>query len=113
MEVALYRIAQEALTNIARHAAARSCAVRLALDEGAGALHLEVADDGRGIGEGRRAGVGMASMRERAEELGGECRVEAAPSGGGTRVRALLPYAARRDGAPEKTRSGKPSLVEA
>ncbi len=91
MEVAAYRIAQEALTNVARHAGARHCTVRLALDEPAGALHLEIGDDGRGIAPARGRGVGLASMRERAEELGGACVVEPTP-GGGTRVRASLPY---------------------
>ena len=92
VEVAAYRMALEALTNVVRHAEARNCTVRLALDEEAGMLSLEVEDDGRGIGEDFRAGVGMSSMRERAEELGGSCVVEAASSGG-TRVQALLPYA--------------------
>jgi signal transduction histidine kinase len=91
VEVAAYRIALEALTNVARHAGARNCRVRLALDEKTGELRLEVEDDGRGIEEDRGAGVGLTSMRERAEELGGSCTVEAVPSGG-TRVRALLSY---------------------
>jgi signal transduction histidine kinase len=87
VEAACYRIAQEALTNVVKHAGARHCAVTLALD---GALHFEVADDGRGLPAGRRAGVGLTSMRERAEELGGQWRVEAAPTGG-TRVIVRLP----------------------
>ena len=87
VEAACYRIAQEALTNVVKHAGARYCAVTLALD---GALHFEVADDGRGLPQGRRAGVGLTSMRERAEELGGHCRVEPAPAGG-TRVTVRLP----------------------
>ena len=90
VEVAAYRIAQEALTNVVRHAQARTAVVRLALDEPAGALRLEVADDGRGLPASPRAGVGLASMRERAAELGGACTVESRP-GGGTRVSARLP----------------------
>ena len=90
VEVAVYRIAQEALTNAARHAAAQSCTVRVAPDKRANALRIEVTDDGRGILEDRSAGVGLASMRERAEELGGTCEIEA-PSSGGTSVRAILP----------------------
>ena len=86
--MAAYRIAGEALTNAARHAGARSCEVRIVLDEGA--LRLDVTDDGRGIGEDRGTGVGLGSMRERAEELGGTCAVGPAP-GGGTRVSARLP----------------------
>jgi signal transduction histidine kinase len=87
VEVAAYRIAQEALTNVVRHAGARNCTVRLSLDDGLG---LEVTDDGVGLPADRAAGVGLASMRERAAELGGECVTEALPTGG-TRVFARLP----------------------
>jgi len=90
VEVAAYRIVLEAINNAERHAAARTCVVRVVLDEPAGALHVEVADDGRGIKEARGTGVGLSSMRERAAELGGWCKVEA-PASGGTRVRAFLP----------------------
>lgn len=90
VEVAAYRIVQEAVTNAARHADARNCVVRITPDEAAKALSVEVVDDGRGIPEDRSAGVGLHSMRERAEELGGSCRVEAVPTGG-TSVRAILP----------------------
>jgi signal transduction histidine kinase len=92
VEVAAYRIVQEALTNIVRHAHAREGVVRLKLDEGAGTLRLEISDDGRGLSSGRGRGVGIASMRERAAELGGDCVVESL-SAGGTRVRASLPCA--------------------
>jgi len=92
VEVAVYRVAQEALNNVARHAAASECVVRLVLDEKTGTLRLEIEDDGRGIGEERGQGVGLHSMRERAAELGGECVVEPG-SAGGTRVRAFLPLA--------------------
>jgi signal transduction histidine kinase len=90
VEVAVYRIVQEALTNVARHAHARTCRVRLSVDRAGGVLELEVRDDGVGMPEGRRAGVGLSSMRERAEELGGTCDVEPDPEGG-TRVLARLP----------------------
>ena len=93
VEVAAYRIAGEALANAARHAGARSCAVRIALDGAANVLLLDVSDGGRGIGEHHGTGVGLRSMRERAEELGGTCTVEPAP-GGGTRVSARLPLGA-------------------
>jgi signal transduction histidine kinase len=86
-EVAAYRIAQEALTNVVRHAGAASCVVRLELNEN---LCLEIADDGVGFQAGGRAGVGIVSMRERAEELGGSCTIQARP-GGGTQVCACLP----------------------
>jgi signal transduction histidine kinase len=90
VEVAAYRIATEALTNVARHAGARTCTIRLCLN---GALDVEVVDDGVGVGDGWRPGVGLASLRERAEELGGSCAVGAGP-GGGTRVLARLPLPA-------------------
>ena len=90
VEVAAYRIAQEATTNVVRHAEASNCWVRIALDEDAGVLRLEVEDDGRGIRENDKAGVGMSSMRERAEELGGRCSVEPSAKGGAL-ISALLP----------------------
>ena len=89
VEVAVYRISQEALTNVARHARATTCVVRLAVNDD---VTLEIADDGVGIPAGRSAGVGLSSMHERAEEVGGTCTVEALP-GGGTRVLARLPLA--------------------
>lgn len=88
-EVAAYRIAQEAITNVARHADARSAQVRLQLDADAQVLLVEIVDDGRGVGDSP-VGVGLRSMRERAEELGGTVSV-AAPAQGGTRVLAQLP----------------------
>ena len=90
VEVAAYRIAQEAMTNIVYHAQASECVVSLEIDEAAVMLGLEISDDGRGLSSGRSRGVGIASMHERAAELGGECVVESLPSGG-TRVRASLP----------------------
>ncbi len=87
VEVAAYRIIQEALTNAVRHAEASTCTVRLELDRG---LRLEVRDDGIGLPLERHTGVGILSMQERAAELGGWCRVEPC-SGGGTAVRAHLP----------------------
>jgi signal transduction histidine kinase len=88
VEVAVYRIVQEALTNVVRHARARECVVRLAVTNEE--VSLEVTDDGTGLSEGRPAGVGLLSMRERAAELGGECAVEPVPEGG-TRVLVRLP----------------------
>ena len=89
VEVAAYRIAQEAMINVVRHAQARDCTVRLELADG---LRLEIADDGCGL-NGARPGVGLTSMRERAEELGGRC-VVVPLAGGGTIVRAILPLGA-------------------
>ena len=78
------------MTNVVRHAGASVCTVRFDLDEEAGQLRLEVEDDGHGAGEERGVGEGLTAMRERAEDLGGTCVVEAVPAGG-TRVRAELP----------------------
>jgi signal transduction histidine kinase len=89
VEVAAYRIASEALANVAKHASAATCRVELARDADA-ALVVSVADDGTGIPPGAPAGVGLVSLRERAAELGGRCTVECPPSGG-TVVRAILP----------------------
>ena len=96
VEVACYRIAQEAIANAARHSGASSCRLNLSLDEADGMLQLEVADNGTGIPEDRSAGVGMSSMRERAEELGGTLTVGVLP-GGGTRVLARLPLPATEE----------------
>ena len=87
VEVAAYRIMLEALTNVARHAAAQNCWVRLS---GERDLTIEIADDGQGLPDVVRAGVGLTSMRERSSELGGDCVVERGPRGG-TRVWARLP----------------------
>lgn len=92
VEVAAYRIIQEALTNTMRHAAASSCTVNIATRDVDGGLIVEVVDDGKGVGQLAKPGVGVASMRERAAEIGGACIVESVnPDGSGTRVRALLP----------------------
>lgn len=87
VEVAAFRIAVEAMTNAVRHADARSCRVRLALDD---ALSIEVVDDGRGMVEGTRSGVGLESMHHRAAEVGGMLVVDRGGDGG-TRVTARLP----------------------
>ena len=88
VEVAAYRIATEAVTNVARHAGARTATATLTVIEGM--LHVEVTDDGRGISSTNRAGVGLTSMWERAEELGGTCALRPRP-GGGSIVSAQLP----------------------
>lgn len=93
-EVAAYRIVQEALANVSRHAGASRACVRL--NRCAGTLVVEVADDGRGVVVPRADGVGLGSMRSRAEEIGGEFELVATP-GSGTTVRARLPLG---NGAP-------------
>ncbi len=89
-EVAAYRIAVEAMTNVVRHADARTCRVTIAVGE---ELDIEVVDDGVGLPVGWRMGVGTAAMRERAAELGGRCTIERRATGG-TRVDAHLPFGA-------------------
>jgi len=87
VEVAVYRIAQEALTNVIRHAQASACTIEIVPDQ---ELAITIADDGRGLPSDRRMGVGLTSMHERAAELGGRLAIEPRP-GGGTQVRAWLP----------------------
>jgi len=87
VEVAAYRIVQEALTNVVRHAEAHTCTIHLSL---ADTLQIEVRDDGVGFSSERQTGVGLLSMRERAAELGGSCVIESLP-GTGTHIRARLP----------------------
>ena len=87
VEVAAYRIVLEALANVARHAQAQTCQVRLQVSD---ALEVEVRDDGVGMPAERHTGVGLFSMRERAAELGGTCVIESPPAGG-VRVLAQLP----------------------
>jgi two-component system, NarL family, sensor kinase len=85
VEVAAYRIALEAMTNSLRHGGSGWCRVGLELN---GALHVVIEDDGVGLPEQYRAGVGITSMRERASELGGTCSISRRdPSG--TTVRAI------------------------
>ncbi|WP_344834792.1 sensor histidine kinase [Actinocorallia longicatena] len=88
VEVAAYRIVQEALTNVSRHSLAPWALVRLS--RGTDALHLVVADPGRGLRPECPDGAGLAAMRERAAEVGGVCTVGPRP-GGGTAVIARLP----------------------
>lgn len=89
VEVAAYRVASEAVTNAVRHTTATS--VRVALRGERDGLHLVVTDDG-GAGDGRPAwspGVGLRSMADRVQEVGG--RLVAGPTPGGGRVEAVLP----------------------
>jgi signal transduction histidine kinase len=87
VEVAAYRIVQEALMNILRHAEGRRCTVTIALGTG---LEIVVADDGVGMVSEHPLGVGLRSMHKRAEELGGQMELEA-PHAGGTVGRVWLP----------------------
>jgi two-component system NarL family sensor kinase len=86
-EVAAFRIAQEALTNVSRHAGARHARVSVSVGRD---LLLEIEDDGRGLPSDLVAGVGLTSMRGRATELGGRFELST-PSAGGTLVRVWIP----------------------
>jgi nitrate/nitrite-specific signal transduction histidine kinase len=92
VQVALYRIAQEALNNVARHAQASRVEVQVAF--GAAGVLLEIADDGRGFedGAGRPDSFGLSIMHERAAKIGAELQIESNP-GQGTRVSVLVPEA--------------------
>jgi signal transduction histidine kinase len=89
----LYRIVQEALANVFRHAGASQASIRLTF--GPGELALEIADDGGGIAADGARGRGTTHIRERAASLGGSATVESA-AGGGTVVRVTVPL--RDDG---------------
>ena len=89
VEVAAFRIALEAIQNVAAHARAGTCVLRLSHD--AEALSLEVADDGVGIPSTHPDGLGLQSMTERAAELGGTLTLLPGLRGRGTLVRAVLP----------------------
>lgn len=91
VEVAAYRIITEAMTNAIRHSAATTITISLALAEETG-LTIEVTDDGSAPPREWQPGVGLASMRERAAELGGSCHAGPDPAGGG-RVAVSLPLA--------------------
>ncbi len=82
VEVAAYRIAREALTNVVRHAQARHCLLRLSLRDRV--LTLQITDDGKGIAPLHHIGVGLLAMQERASELGGGCTITRGASGGTT-----------------------------
>ena len=88
VEVAAYRIALEAFTNLIKHADASACQVLIRIENAS--LLLEISDNGKGLLAEHHTGIGLHSMRERAGELGGEFAVENKLSGG-TTVRARLP----------------------
>lgn len=103
VKIALYRVLQEALSNIRRHAGVADAAVRLSA--GGGAVCLEITDFGRGFSPPplvgpeateQQAHIGLRGMRERAAMLGGTLHVESRP-GAGTKVRVRVPLEARGD----------------
>ena len=87
VEVAAFRIASEGMANARRHAGAGHCSVELSCNA---ALRVEITDDGSGVSPDARAGVGIASMRERVAELGGELQIGPLKPRG-TRLVAILP----------------------
>lgn len=96
LEVAAFRIVTEAMTNVTRHARATTCVVRLSAGE---CLLIEVTDDGTGfdprlLKPNERVGVGLTSIQERADEMGGSVEVHSCPELG-TTVLARLPIAPR------------------
>ena len=98
VEVALYRVCQEALTNVARHAGAGGATVRLiATPE---AVRLTVEDDGLGFDPSQvtGGGQGLVGMRERVEMLGGSLTVHSHPGGAGTKVEAAVPLEVQEGG---------------
>ena len=94
VEIALFRIAQEALNNVAKHA--RASSVVIALERQGSEYVMSVADDGVGLrgleerADRPRPGLGMATMRERAQAVGGRFQIESLP-GGGTRLTVRIP----------------------
>jgi len=105
IEEALYRVAEEALANIARHAGAQTVELRLTWD--ADALCLSVRDDGKGfvVAQAAGRGVGLASMRERMAALDGTLEITSTPQG--TTLCAQVPLA-----APMNTPMNTSGLVE-
>jgi len=99
LEVAVFRVAQEALTNVLRHAHARHAWLSAGINDRG--VDLAIRDDGRGFdarGSGSRSvGLGLGNMRERAELLGGGLNVESRP-GAGTEVTVWLPLSERGGG---------------
>lgn len=102
LESTVYRIVQEALTNVSRHAEATSAMISVSAR--GGVLRASVTDDGKGLpnaerlgprGDGLEGGFGMGGMRERAELIGGELEFVPAPGGRGAMVRLTVPLAGR------------------
>jgi two-component system, NarL family, sensor histidine kinase UhpB len=88
-ELVVYRVAQEALTNVARHSGARQAELTLAPQNGF--LTLTVTDAGNGLPEGHVPGTGIRGMRERATLIGASLTIDGNPVAGGTRVRLEVP----------------------
>jgi len=101
LENAVYRVVQEALTNIAKHARAEHVRLRVAESEAAGTIEIEIEDDGVGFdARATREGFGLVGMRERVAMAGGRMRITCSP-GHGTRLEVSVPVAGRA-GAAER-----------
>ena len=96
----LYRVAQEALTNVARHAHATQ--VKMSISEISGAIRMEISDNGRSFQVGKtlltknNTRLGLIGMKERVEMVGGKLTIESAP-GKGTTVRAEIPFTSKKE----------------
>ncbi|MEO8166077.1 MAG: ATP-binding protein, partial [Betaproteobacteria bacterium] len=91
VNITLYRLAQECLTNVAKHAQATQVAIGLARAEHGGEVRFDFEDNGHGFEPGvRRQGLGLIGLRERVEALGGHFDLHSAP-GRGVRVCAVIP----------------------
>jgi signal transduction histidine kinase len=115
LESTIYRVVQEALTNVSRHAEASSALV--SITEREGVVRASVTDDGKGLpnadklgprGDGLEGGFGMGGMRERAELVGGELEFGPAPTKG-TTVRLVVPLAGRPS-AEDEAAAAQPPL---
>src|SRR5262249_35020677 len=113
-EIVVYRVVQEALTNVARHADARSAEVTI--ERSPSYVVATIADDGRGFDVAtmmgsRERGLGLFGMRERVDLVGGTLEIDSAP-GSGTRVRAAVPVP-RPDRPTDASVSAPPSAAVA
>jgi two-component system, NarL family, sensor histidine kinase UhpB len=103
VDLTLYRCVQESLTNVVRHAGAKTVLVKAregaAAQDGAARLELTVRDDGRGISAGARPGFGLRGMRERVQALGGEFVIETGPDG--TSIGIVIPVTVRSADGPD------------
>jgi len=100
ISLALYRIAAEALTNVARHS--NAARVEVSLEAPLGVATLHVADDGCGLDRSASAGLGIAGMRQRAERLGGTLGLRSGP-GGGVVLTAAIPVVGSSSHTNEST----------